>query len=179
MLPATALPGTTIEADVPIPNAKNAPVPDKMTSKKRRENLEKRMAPLRVPYEQGRVQIRLNRKDFMETALAALPLNPKEWRKTWRFSFIGEVMTFRLIDCSKPWLMLHSFLIDLDPSLQSMLAGLLVSFGASCRRHFSTPTLGFSNTARSTTSRIRSTLLRQHCTRRKWRSACSESVGGS
>jgi hypothetical protein len=36
------------------------------------------------------VNISLDRKDFLASALAALPEDPAKWRQTWRFSFKGE-----------------------------------------------------------------------------------------
>ena len=56
----------------------------------KREQLELRLAPLRVKFEDGRVSIKVVRKDFLQTALDALPRNDADWRKTWRFAFEGE-----------------------------------------------------------------------------------------
>ena len=49
-----------------------------------------RLAPLRLPWESGHVRIEVERKDFLTTALDALPRDDKDWRKTWRFTFKGE-----------------------------------------------------------------------------------------
>jgi len=56
----------------------------------RRQQLEERLAVLRVPWDQGHVTITVDRKDFLTTALDAVPRDPSEWRKVWRFKFKGE-----------------------------------------------------------------------------------------
>jgi hypothetical protein len=52
--------------------------------------LERRLAGLRSPWTSGHVALVLDRKDFLASALAALPEDSSKWRQPWRFSFKGE-----------------------------------------------------------------------------------------
>jgi len=56
----------------------------------KRARLEARLAPLRIKWQDGRMDIRVARKTFLQSALDALPRKDEDWRKTWRFKFEGE-----------------------------------------------------------------------------------------
>jgi len=56
----------------------------------KRAQLEARLAPLRTKWEHGRMEIKVARSTFLQSALDALPRNDADWRKTWRFKFEGE-----------------------------------------------------------------------------------------
>ena len=56
----------------------------------KRAQLEARLAPLRTKWEHGRMDIKVARSTFLQSALDALPRNDADWRKTWRFKFEGE-----------------------------------------------------------------------------------------